>query len=116
MATRVPVQDGKGDLARLLATEERLEQLVVGARAEAERVVAAAQAQAAAREAALAAQLDAEVRKMTEAVAAERSRREAELAATLRAEAARFDAIPGARIAELAGYVVRRVIGSGEMP
>ncbi|HUK20303.1 MAG TPA: hypothetical protein VLV45_01960 [Gemmatimonadales bacterium] len=116
MATRVPAQDGKGDLARLLATEERLEQMVARARLEAERMVAEARAQAAAHDAATGAELDRAVREMSDRVARDQAQRAAALATARAAEAARFDSISDAQIAELARYVVRRVIGGVAEP
>ena len=113
MATKVSAQDGKGDLARLLSTEQRLEQLVVQARAEAARILADAQARAEARDTATRAELDRAVRDLTEGIATERAQRKSALEAALAGEAARFDAVTNERIAELARYVVRRVIGEG---
>ena len=95
-----------GDLAQLVATEQELEARLARAREEARSLIDAARA---AREARALeherstgqarARFEAEVER-------ERSRRAAELLADGRRRAARFDDLPEARIAELAGVVL----------
>jgi hypothetical protein len=103
--------DGKGDLARLLETERRLEEIVAGARDEAAALVTRAREDAAAREAAVATEFAGALREIEAGIAAERQRREGELAETMGAEARRFDAIGAERVDALAHYVIARVIG-----
>ena len=59
MNDRPDMRRGEGDLARLLETEARLEERLRAARAEAEALIGRARAEAAAREAGLAAELEA---------------------------------------------------------
>jgi hypothetical protein len=109
----IPLQRSPGgDLAQLLATEQRLEAMVVRAKDEATALVAAARAEAAARDADGATELDAGLRKLEAGVAADRLRREAELAETMRREAQFFDDVGAHRVEALARYVVARVIGA----
>jgi len=68
------------NLTRLLDTERRLAERLQAARADAESVVAQARADVAQREAALAAELEADERRMTERLARERRKREREIA------------------------------------
>jgi hypothetical protein len=104
--------DGRGDLARLLATEQRLEAMVVHARAEAAALVATARSEAAAREAAVATELESGLRELEAGIAAEGRRREADLAETMRQEAQYFDEVGADRVQTLARYVVGRIIGA----
>ncbi len=104
--------DGKGDLARLLETEQRLEEIVVRAREEAAALVTRAREEAAAREAAVATEFEAGLRELEAGIAAERQSRETELTAATRQEAHRFDAVGADRVNALARYVVARVIGA----
>jgi hypothetical protein len=104
--------DGRGDLARLLATERRLEEAVARAREEAAALVARAREDAAAREGAAVAEFAAASRRLEATITAEQRRREVELAAQQRAEVERFNAVSADRVDALARYVVARVIGA----
>lgn len=104
--------EGAGDLARLLDTEARLEEMLRHAREEAAGLVAHARAAAAEREAALAADLEALGRTLEASIAEERHRHEEKLADSARREAQAFDEAGPDRIEALARYVVERVIGA----
>lgn len=75
-------------------------------------MIAAARAAAAAREAALAADLDALGRTLETSIADERRRQEEELTRSAQQEARAFDEAGPDRIEALARYVVERVIGA----
>lgn len=105
--------EGAGDLARLLATEARLEETLHHAREEAAGMVASARATAEAREAALTTDLEALGRTLETSIAEERRRQEEELAESARQEARAFDEASPDRIEALARFVVERVIGAG---
>ncbi len=106
------------DLARLLETEARLEGELARAREEATRLVTAARADAAAREAALAADLETASRQLEATVEAERELRHRGIAEGAAREAERFDRVGPEQVAALARYVLGRVIegGDGERP
>lgn len=108
-----PASANGGDLARLLETEARLEESLGEARTEAARLVAEAQAAARAREAALDAELDAEGRRLEGEIGAQRDRAQRDIAAAAQREAERYDAVPPARIGELARRVVQRLLEGG---
>jgi len=112
MATATSVPDSKGDLARLLATEQRLEQLVTDARARAETIIATARALAAKRESDMAAELAAATRQLESTLAAERAARQAELERQLAEDRLRFENVSATTIDAMAAYVVSRVVGS----
>lgn len=100
----------ENELTRLLETEARLEVMLRRTREEAARLVAAAQEDAVAREAALATQLEADAHRLEEALQAEYQRRAADTATQAHHEAERLDRVPAEQVAALARYVVRRVI------
>jgi hypothetical protein len=104
--------EGAGDLARLLSTEGRLEDTLRRAREEAAGLVAGAREAAAAREAALAADLAALGRGLETTIADERHRQEQELTESAQQEARAYDETGPDRIEALARYVVERVIGA----
>jgi hypothetical protein len=100
------------DLARLLETEARLEEMLRGTREEATGLVAAAREAAVAREAALAAQVEADGRRLEETLHADYERRVADAAAAAGREAERLDRVGDEQVAVLARHVVSRVIGT----
>ena len=104
--------EATGDLARLLSTEARLEEMLARARAEAGVLVSAAREAAGARDRELAARMTDEVARVERDVTEEQSHRETALRNEAAAEAARFAALSPAQIEGLARYVVRRVIGA----
>lgn len=110
MAPVPPPREELSDLARLLDTESRLEELLRRAREEAARLVAEAHSAAQAREAALAAELDAAAQRLEAEIASERARAAQEIAAATRREAERFDRVTAERIGELAHFVLAAVI------
>jgi hypothetical protein len=103
-----------GELGLLLDLEERLEQTLAQARADAARLVAAAEAATVAREAALEGELAAARAQLDTTIASERARREAEVAAAAARDAARFEAVPVERIQDLAQRVVGRLLGDAD--
>ena len=103
------------DLERLIATEQRNEALVAGARAQADALLAAARAKVAADEQALRTSIDDAVRVAEAALAAERDRRVAEIAAEGRAAAARYDALDEARIAAVVPRLVEQLLAEEEV-
>ena len=100
-----------GDLAELLATEERLERRLAEARVEAARLVEAARESAGRREAHLEQELAALGRRLEADAQAERGRRLEEVETAAREAADRFDRIPDGRIADLARAVAALVAG-----
>jgi vacuolar-type H+-ATPase subunit H len=100
-----------GDLARLLDTEARLEQVLQHARDEATRLVAEAREAARACEAALGAELEAAAQRLAAEIAGERDRAAVEITAAARRDTERLAAVTGERIRDLARRVVERVIG-----
>jgi hypothetical protein len=101
------------DLVLLVETEQRLSQVLEGARVTARELIEAARAEAMAEDTAL----DDELRRSRQELQA-RLHRETELriAAALaegRARAEAFDALPDDRIAQLASLVVERLIAAG---
>jgi len=105
------LSEGTGDLARLLNTEARLDDVLRQARDEAAGLVASARDRAAAREAALAAALDALVGELETVIEAERRHQHEEIVESARQQARAFDEAGAAQIDALAHYVVDRVIG-----
>jgi hypothetical protein len=99
-------------LARLLDTEGRLEEALRSAREEAAALVARAREAAAAREAALTADIERLGRTLESSVAEEQHRQEHDLAEAARREARAFDETGPEQIETLARYVVERVIGA----
>ena len=102
-----------GDLARLLETETRLAATLGVAREAAARLVAEARASAQARADALDADLDEAGRRLEAEIAAERERRVQEIVEAGRREEERLEQVTPERIAEVARYVVDRVIEGG---
>jgi hypothetical protein len=100
-----------GDLSRLIETERRLEREVAAAREQADRVVADAVTAARAREQALDADLEEEVSAVEAGIAAERARDEDAIVTAARRAVERFDGVTGEEVAEIAGWLVARVIG-----
>jgi sugar phosphate isomerase/epimerase len=98
-------------LAQLLEAEARLEEMLRRAREEAAGLLTSAREATAAREAALAAELDALSHQLEATIADERHRQEQDLVESARREALRFDQTGPEQIEALARYVVERVIG-----
>lgn len=113
--TARPMQSDTGDLARLVATEERLERRLAEARAEAGSLVAAAEEAARARETGLDAELAELSRRLDAAAEAELAAREREIAAAAEAEIAAFDGLSPERVTALARHVTDFVV-AGEPP
>ena len=101
----------QGEFARLLETERRLDERLRQARAEAEALVAAAQAEAARRETALAAELEGDALRLDAELAAEQRRREQEVADAARAEGEAYDGVAPARVTAIALGLAPRLIG-----
>ncbi|HET9386757.1 MAG TPA: hypothetical protein VFO67_16610 [Gemmatimonadales bacterium] len=99
-----------GDLARLLETERRLGEQLRAARAEADVLVAQAQAAAERGEAALAAELEAEERLADERLGREYRKREQELADDAQRQIEAYAGIPATRLAEVARTLSRRLL------
>jgi flagellar biosynthesis/type III secretory pathway protein FliH len=99
------------DLDRLVEAERRLEALVADTRAEAARIVAAAQEAGHAREQLLERECQEALAAARMAIEIERDREIAGIAADAERRAQAFDAVPPERVAQLAKDVVRRVIG-----
>jgi vacuolar-type H+-ATPase subunit H len=100
----------QGEFTRLLETERRLAERVQQARMEADGIVAAAQAEAAQREAALAAEVAAAREALDQAFDTERQKRAAEIAAAAAREAAAFERIPAERVAAVARGLAEQVL------
>ena len=117
MARAEPTQPASpattADLALLVEIEEQLETKLALAREQAQRLVAAARAEAEARTRAENQALHEAREQFQSEVEAERGRRATELLADGSRQAARFDGVPEARIAELAGLVLARLVGEG---
>jgi 16S rRNA C1402 (ribose-2'-O) methylase RsmI len=99
-----------GEMARLLATEVRLDAMLRQAHQDAEALVAAAREAAAARDASLETELAAAADRQAEEITADRVRREAVIAVEAQASAARYTAIPPDQITRLSGVVVNRLL------
>jgi hypothetical protein len=99
-----------GDLARLLETERRLGARLRAARAEADALVAQAQTAAERREAALAAELEAEERLADERLTREHRKREREIADAAQRQIEAYQRIPARRLAEIAKTLARRLL------
>ena len=99
----------QGDLARLLETEQRLEERLRAARAEAEALVAQARRDAETRDAALAAEIAAEEKRVADALETERRRREAEIAADAEREALEYERAPAALLSAVARALADRI-------
>ena len=103
----------QSDLTRLLEVEARLERMLQRARDEAARLVAEAHTAAQARDEALGAELEEEGRRLETEIAAERERRVQKIVEAGRREAERLERVTAEQIAEVARYVVDRVIEGG---
>ncbi|HXQ30140.1 MAG TPA: hypothetical protein VN848_12840 [Gemmatimonadales bacterium] len=102
----------EGDLARLLKTEARLDEVLRQAGEQSATLVAEARSKAAAREATLALEIETESRRLEAEIASERARREMEVADATRRGVQRFEAVTAGDVEVLAKYVVDRVIGT----
>ena len=102
----------EGDLARLLKTEARLDEVLRRAQEESAALVAAARSKAADREASLAVEIETEGRRLEADIASERARRETEVADATRHGVQRFEAVTADDVEVFAKYVVDRVIGT----
>lgn len=109
----VEAQREPSDLTRLLEVEAGLERMLQGARDEAARLVAEARTAAREREDALGAELEEAGRRLETEMVAERERRVQEIEDAGNREVERFEHVMPERIAELARYVVDRVIEGG---
>lgn len=98
------------DLARLLETERRFGEQLRAARAEADVLVAQAQAAAERGEAALAAELEAEERLADERLGREYRTREQEIADDAQRQVEAYTGIPASRLAEVALALSRRLL------
>ena len=99
------------DLDRLVATEQRLEASVADARAEAERIVEEAHTAARGGEQAFERECQEALAQIQSDIETTRDRAIAAIAADARRRAQAFDEVTEDRVAELAAYVVDRVIG-----
>ena len=100
----------RGDLGRLLDVERRLEAQLAAAREEARQIVAQAEASAREAEAALDGETAGERAKLRQAIEARCAEELDRLAADMRERVAAFRDVPAPRIAELAAFVVDRVV------
>jgi len=105
-----------GDLARLLETERRLGERLRAARLEADTLVQQAQAAAAAREDALAAELEAEERLADERLDREHRTREREIAEDAQRQIEAYQRIPAARLSEIAKTLALRLLEEDSTP
>lgn len=96
--------------------ELRLEGLLHQARLDAKRIVALAEAAAAARDAAVEAELVARAAELDARLEADWARREAEVAAAADAEVYRYESVTAARLRGLARLVVDRVLQTDVTP
>ena len=98
------------DLDQLIATEQRLDQSLRLARADAARLIEDAKAATHRAEAALAADVETAAGAMAVAAATERREREAAIARETAEQVARYDSVPAARIGALARDVVDQLV------
>ena len=105
-----------GDLARLLETERRLGERLRTARADADALVAQAQAAAERRDAALAADLKAEERLADERLSGELRKREQEIADDAQRQIEAYQRIPASRLTELAKSLADRLLEEVNTP
>jgi hypothetical protein len=98
------------DLTRLLDTERRLAERLQSARAEAESVIARARADVAQREAALAAELEADERRMTERLALERRARERDIADEAERQVNAYAGLSAERLSATVHALARRLL------
>ena len=105
-----------GDLERLLETERRLGERLRAARAEADELVAQAEAAAAAREAALAAELEAEERLADERLEREHRERERAITDDAQRQVDAYERIPARRLSEIAKIITHRLLEEDGAP
>lgn len=98
------------DLERLIAAEEKNEALIAAARAEAEVILAAATREAAAREAALRQAVEQGVAEAERSLAAEQAQRIADLGEAARRTVARYDGVTEAQIAAVVPALIERLL------
>ncbi|HET9709114.1 MAG TPA: hypothetical protein VFP39_12515 [Gemmatimonadales bacterium] len=98
------------DLDQLIATEQRLDESLRRARAEADRLIEDAQAASRRAEAALAADIEAAAGAKALTAATERREREAAIARETAEQVARYDNVPATRIGALARDVVDQLV------
>jgi hypothetical protein len=101
------------DLDQLIATEQRLDESLRRARADAARLIEEAKEASRRAEAALAADIAAAAGAMAVAAATERREREAAIAREAAEQVARYDDVPATRIRALAQDVVDQLVGEG---
>jgi F0F1-type ATP synthase membrane subunit b/b' len=101
------------DLERLIATEQRLDEALRGARETAARLVAEAQATSQRAEAELEAELLTAAERFAAETAAERERREREVSQEAALAVARYEAVPPERVAAAARDAVERLVAGG---
>lgn len=111
-----PAAAPQGDLARLLATEQRLEERLRAARAEGAAVVAQAQQAGAKEEATLESQLAEAGRHLDESLAAEAQRRTAEIAEGAEREVRAYQRVSAARLAAVARALAERFLLPQDAP
>ena len=102
------------DLALLVATEQELEESIAQAREQARAMIESAYTEAGARSSELERELAAARERFQAELEIERARRAAEVLAEGKRQAARFDAVPEARVTELAGVVVAGLLSGLE--
>lgn len=105
-----------GDLQRLLEVERRLGERLRVARAEADALVLQAQTAVAAREAALAAELETAERLADERLAGEQRAREREIADDTQRQIDAYERIPAGRLSEIAETIGRRMLEEDAAP
>jgi hypothetical protein len=98
------------DLDQLIATEERLDESLRRARAEAARLIEEAKEASHRAEAALAADIAAAATARAVPAATERREREAAIARETTEQVARYDGVPATRIGALARDVVNQLV------
>ena len=104
-----------GDLGRLIETEQRLEARLAEAAEEARRLVEAARAAAFGAEEAMERELQEAAQRLEAEIEADRRRQAEAIAAEARRQASAFEHVTPRRVAELARYVVDRVVAAGSV-
>jgi F0F1-type ATP synthase membrane subunit b/b' len=104
------------DLERLIVTEQRLDEALRGAREEAARLVAEAQAAAQRAEAELEAELLSSAERLAAETASERERREREVSQEAALTVACYEAVPAERVSAAARDVVERLVAGEAAP
>lgn len=98
------------DLDQLIATEQRLDESLRRARAEAAQLIEEAKSASRRAEAALAADIEAAAGAMAVAAATERREREAAIASEAAEQVARYDGVPVTRVGVLARDLVEQLV------